>query len=132
MRSASGATPGGTGSAGLADRRLQEAAIYLDDGTRAAEDEFAYLIINMESGASYETDFAVYEIGKTYGSFPKAEKLGYSFAGFRTSDGKTITENSIVNGNAVVTAAVDGDEVHRQDHIPTSTSPTGSITMSWS
>ena len=95
---------GGQAQAGLADRRLQEAAIYLDDSTRAAEDEFAYLIINMESGASYETDFAVYEIGKAYGSFPKAEKLGYSFAGFRTSDGKTITENSIVNGNAVVTA----------------------------
>ena len=95
---------GGQAQAGLADRRLQEAAIYLDDDTRAAEDEFAYLIINMESGASYETDFAVYEIGKAYGSFPKAEKLGYSFAGFRTSDGKTITENSIVNGNAVVTA----------------------------
>lgn len=64
----------------MPDRRLQEAAIYLDDGTHAAEDEFAYLIINMESGASYETDFAVCEIGKTYGSFPKAEKLGYSFA----------------------------------------------------
>ena len=95
---------GGQAQAGLADRRLQEAAIYLDDGTRAAENEFAYLIINMESGTSYETDFAVYEIGKTYGSFPKAEKLGYGFAGFRTSDGKTITENSIVNGNAVVTA----------------------------
>ena len=95
---------GGQAQAGLADRRLQEAAIYLDDGTRAAENEFAYLIINMESGTSYETDFAVYEIGKTYGSFPKAEKLGYSFAGFQTSDGKTITENSIVNGNAVVTA----------------------------
>lgn len=95
---------GGQAQAGLADRRLQEAAIYLDDSTRAAENEFAYLIINMESGTSYETDFAVYEIGKTYGSFPKAEKLGYSFAGFQTSDGKTITENSIVNGNAVVTA----------------------------
>lgn len=95
---------GGQAQAGLADRRLQEAAIYLDDGTRAAENEFAYLIINMESGTSYETDFAVYEIGKTYGSFPKAEKLGYGFAGFQTSDGKTITENSIVNGNAVVTA----------------------------
>ena len=68
---------GGQAQAGLADRRLQEAAIYLDDSTRAAENEFAYLIINMESGTSYETDFAVYEIGKTYGSFPKAEKLGY-------------------------------------------------------
>ena len=68
---------GGQAQAGLADRRLQEAAIYLDDSTRAAENEFAYLIIYMESGTSYETDFAVYEIGKTYGSFPKAEKLGY-------------------------------------------------------
>ena len=68
---------GGQAQAGLADRRLQEAAIYLDDSTRAAENEFAFLIINMESGTSYETDFAVYEIGKTYGSFPKAEKLGY-------------------------------------------------------
>ena len=56
---------GGQAQAGLADRRLQEAAIYLDDGTRTAENEFAYLIINMESGTSYETDFAVYEIGKT-------------------------------------------------------------------
>lgn len=95
--------------------RLQEAAIYLDDSTRAAENEFAYLIINMESGTSYETDFAVYEIGKTYGSFPKAEKLGYGFAGFQTSDGKTITENSIVNGNRGRHGAVDGDELHRQD-----------------
>ena len=33
---------GGQAQAGLADRRLQEAAIYLDDGTHAAEDEFAY------------------------------------------------------------------------------------------
>ena len=67
---------GGQAQAGLADRRLQEAAIYLDDSTRAAENEFAYLIINMESGTSYETDFAVYEIGKTYGCFPIGEKLG--------------------------------------------------------
>lgn len=95
---------GGQAQAGLADRRLQEAAIYLDDSTRAAEDEFAYLIINKESGASYETDFAVYEIGKVYGSFPKAEKLGYSFAGLQTTEGKTITEQSLVSGSVVAEA----------------------------
>lgn len=82
MRSANGAIPADRPRRALPTARLQEAAIYLDDSTRAAENEFAYLIINMESGTSYETDFAVYEIGKTYGSFPKAEKLGYGFAGF--------------------------------------------------
>ena len=95
---------GGQAQAGLADRRLQEAAIFLDDDPRAAEDEFAYLIINKESGVSYETDFAVYEIGESYESFPKMEKLGYSFAGLMTKDGRTITESSTVRGNVVATA----------------------------
>ena len=95
---------GGQAQAGLADRRLQEAAIFLDDDPRAAEDEFAYLIINKESGVSYETDFAVYEIGESYESFPKMEKLGYSFAGLMTKDGRTITESSTVRGSVVATA----------------------------
>ena len=82
---------GGQAQAGLADRRLQEAAIYLDDSTRAAENEFAYLIINMESGTSYETDFAVYEIGKTYTDVNKSDWF-YNYV-------MELSEQGIVGGN---------------------------------
>ena len=95
---------GGQAQEGLADRRLQEAALYLDDSTAAAETEFAYLIINKEDGISYETDFRVYQRGTAYGSFPSMEKLGSTFAGLKTANGTVLTENSIVSGNAVTTA----------------------------
>ena len=90
---------GGKALGSLALRRLKEAALYLDGTTAAAESEFAYLIIEREDGATYETDFRVYERGKSYGSFPKMEKLGYTLSGLITSYGKTITESSTVTGN---------------------------------
>ncbi len=96
---------GGQAQQGLADRRLQEAALYLDDSTYAAGNEFVYLIINKENGVSYETDFRVYQRGAAYGSFPRMEKLGSTFAGLKTASGAVLTESSIASGNVVATAA---------------------------
>lgn len=95
---------GGKAVSNLAVRRLQEAALYLDGTTAASESEFAYLILEREDGATYETDFRVYERGKSYGSFPAMEKLGYKLTGLNTSYGKTITEDSTVTGNLTVKA----------------------------
>lgn len=94
---------GGQAMRGLAERRLQEAALFLDGDTWAAEYEFAYFIIYQENGITYETDFRVYEIGETYDSFPTAEKVGYRLAGFETGDGDLLTEDSRVRESVVVT-----------------------------
>ena len=96
---------GGQAQPGLADRRLQEAALYLDGSTAAADTEFAYLIINKEDGVSYETDFRVYQRGTAYGSFPAMEKLGSTFAGLKTASGAVLTESSIASGNVTAIAA---------------------------
>ena len=96
---------GGKAVGGLAQRRLKEAALYLDGTTAASESEFAYLIIEQESGATYETDFRVYERGKSYGSFPVMQKLGCTLSGLNTSYGKTITESTKVTGNLTVKAS---------------------------
>lgn len=94
---------GGQAMRGLAERRLAEAALFLDGDTRAAEEEFAYFIIYQEDGITYETDFRVYEIGEEYEQFPAVEKLGCRLAGFETSDGDIITEGSRVRESVVVT-----------------------------
>ena len=94
---------GGEAMGNLAARRMKEAALFLDGSFYAAENEFAYLIIKKEDGASYETDFRVYRRGTSYGSFPMMEKLGYRFAGLQTTSGAALTADSIVAGN--VTAA---------------------------
>ena len=95
---------GGKALGSLALRRLKEASLYLDGTTAAAESEFAYLIIEREDGATYETDFRVYERGKSYGSFPVMQKLGYTLSGLNTSYGKTITESTNVTGNLTAKA----------------------------
>lgn len=95
---------GGEALGGLVERRLQEAALYLDGSLWAAENEFACLIIKKESGATYESDCRVYPCGTTYGSFPATEKAGSSLAGFRTTDGRLLTEASIVTGTETVSA----------------------------
>lgn len=86
---------GGKAQTGLAERRLQEAALYLDGSTDAAGSEFAYLIIRKDDGVTYETDFRVYTIGEAYGSFPGMEKTGYQLKGLKTKSGKMLTESSI-------------------------------------
>ena len=95
---------GGEAMGNLADTRLQEASLFLDGNFYAAANEFSYLIIKKESGASYETDFRVYQRGAAYGSFPMMEKLGYRFAGLQTNTGAALTESSIVSGNVTATA----------------------------
>jgi len=80
---------GGAVLPALANRRLDEAALYLDgsiDGAAA----FSYLAIEREPDVSYATDFAVYERGETYDYFPTMFHLGYSVAAVETADGELI------------------------------------------
>lgn len=95
---------GGEAMGGLAERRLLEAALYLDGGFDAAEEEFAYLIIKKDDGVSYATDFRVYERGTAYGAFPAAEKVGFRLSGMQTTDGRLLTETSIVTDNETACA----------------------------
>ncbi|MBQ1742926.1 MAG: S-layer homology domain-containing protein, partial [Oscillospiraceae bacterium] len=95
---------GGKANTSLAQRRLEEAALYLDGNLNAAKEEFAYLIIQKEDGVTYETDFSVYLRGGTYDSFPEMTKKDYQFTGLRTKDGQLIKIGDKVTGNAVTEA----------------------------
>lgn len=80
---------GGAVLSGLAERRLEEAALYLyGDASHASE--FCYLAVAREDGVSYATDFAVYERGGVYDAFPTMFRLGYTLAGMRTSSGNNV------------------------------------------
>ncbi|MCR5826376.1 MAG: S-layer homology domain-containing protein [Oscillospiraceae bacterium] len=80
---------GGAVLPGLARRRLEEAALYLDGSTEAAS-TFCYLAIEREEGVAYATDFGVYERGGTYDAFPTMLRLGYSISGVETDDGTVL------------------------------------------
>ena len=94
---------GGKVLPGLAERRLEEAALYLD-GDLSHADEFCYLAIAREDGVDYATDFAVYERGGTYDAFPAMFRLGYTLTGMQTSNGSTIRLGGTVSGSRFVTA----------------------------
>ena len=80
---------GGAVLPGLAERRLEEAALYLD-GDASHADEFCYLAVAREDGVSYATDFAVYERGGVYDAFPTMFRLGYTLTGMMTTSGNNI------------------------------------------
>ena len=94
---------GGVVLPGLARRRLEEAALYLD-GSTAGADEFAYLAIARESGVACATDFAVYERGGVYDEFPVMLRLGYTLSALRAADGTLLRPGDPVEGSRSVSA----------------------------
>ena len=94
---------GGVALSGLANRRLEEAALYLDGSVDAASD-FAYLIIKRESDVVRSTDFAVYERGGVYDAFPAMFRLGYTLKELSTADGSVIRPGDTVAGSRSTTA----------------------------
>ncbi len=95
---------GGKANASLAQRRLEEAALYLDGDTAAAKSEFAYLIIEKEAGVSYATDFSVYLRGGVYDAFPEMTRSAFSLKGLRTKGGKLIRIGDTVSDNVITCA----------------------------
>ena len=93
---------GGVVLPGLARRRLEEAAIYLD-GADATGDEFAFLAVSKADGVICSTDFAAYERGGVYDAFPTMFLLGKTLAGVRTKDGAVIRVGDAVTGSYVTT-----------------------------
>ena len=89
---------GGSVLPGLAVRRLEEAALYLD-GSTAYKDEFVYLAIQREDDVTLVTDFAVYERGGVYDAFPMMYRLGYTLTALRTADGATVNLGDPVTDN---------------------------------
>ena len=94
---------GGMVLPGLAQRRLEEAALYLD-GDASRSDEFCYLAVTREDGVQYATDFAVYERGGTYDAFPVMFRLGYTLSGMRTAGGDTLRLGDRVTRNRAANA----------------------------
>lgn len=94
---------GGAVLPGLARRRLEEAALYLD-GTTDARDDFCYLAIAREDGVTYTTDLWIYERGGSYDTFPAMVRLGYTLQGFRTKSGQTLRLGDSVSQSESVTA----------------------------
>ena len=89
---------GGVVLPGLANRRLEEAALWLD-GDLSAADEFCWLAVTREKDVTYATDFGVYERGGTYDAFPTMFRLGWTPVALETSDGKLIRLGDKVKGN---------------------------------
>lgn len=94
---------GGVVLPGLANRRLEEAAIYMDGNADAAE-EYAFLGIKREADVVRATDFAVYERGGVYDEFPAMFRLGYTLAGLQAADGTVIRLGDTVEGSRMVSA----------------------------
>lgn len=94
---------GGVALSGLADRRLEEAALYLDGSTDTAAN-LAYLIITREEDVVRSTDLAVYERGGIYDAFPTMFRLGYTLTGLRAADGSMIRPGDTVEGSRSTTA----------------------------
>ena len=94
---------GGAVLPGLARRRIEEAALYLD-GTTGSKDDFCYLAIERESGVTYTTDLWIYERGGTYDVFPAMIRLGYTLTGFHTKSGRTIQPGDTVSQSESVAA----------------------------
>lgn len=92
---------GGSVLPSLAQRRLQETALWLD-GDLSRADEFCYLGASIGEGVSYSTDFAVYERGGVYDAFPTMFRLGYTLTGMRTADGTTIRLGDTVTASRIV------------------------------
>jgi len=93
---------GGSVLPGLAARRLEEAALWMD-GDLSRADEFCYLGVSIGEGVSYSTDFAVYERGGTYDAFPTMFRLGYTLAGLKTASGNTIRAGDTVTESLLAT-----------------------------
>lgn len=94
---------GGIALPGLANRRIEEAALYLD-GTADAAGNYAYLIVKREEDVIRTTDFAVYEVGGVYDAFPVMFRLGYTFQHLVASDGSEIHVGDMVEGSRSTTA----------------------------
>ncbi|MBE7002752.1 MAG: hypothetical protein E7425_00500 [Ruminococcaceae bacterium] len=80
---------GGKVQPGLAERRLEEAALYLD-GSAESKEEFVFLAVEKQEGVICSTDFAVYECGEAYDAFPTMFRLGYTLSGVRTNSGEVL------------------------------------------
>ena len=94
---------GGVVLPALAERRLEEAALYLDGSTENRE-QYAYIAVNTDKDVVYSTDFAVYERGGEYDAFPLMFRLGCTLAGVRTEDGTLLRLGDTVPGNRSGTA----------------------------
>lgn len=93
---------GGKVLSGLAERRIEEAVLYLD-GTPEDAEAYSYLAINKDDSAAYKSDFAVYERGATYDAFPAMLRLGWHVEELRAADGRSIRLGDVVGDSAFVT-----------------------------
>ncbi len=93
---------GGKVLSSLANRHLEEAALYLD-GDLSRADEFVFLSVEKRADVICSTDFAVYERGGVYDAFPAMFLLGHTLTGALDENGNVIRIGDTVTGSHLTT-----------------------------
>lgn len=93
----------------LADRRLQEAYLFLYGlYQNSAAEDYCYIHFN-SNGGSIENQTVFYRVGRAYGELPAPTWSGRRFLGWYTADGTQITGQETASGALTVTARWDGE-----------------------
>lgn len=104
----------------LADRRLQEAYLFLYGQYESnAADMYAYIHFK-PNGGEVENQTVFFPVGRPYGQLPVPEWGGRSFLGWYLSDGTQLTGDELAISNLTVTAAWGGEsgEAPEEDDTP--------------
>lgn len=93
----------------LADRRLQEAYLFLyGEYDNNAEDMYTYIHFEA-NGGKIENSTVFYPVGRMYGELPVPEWNGRTFLGWHFSDGTQLTDDELAISDLTVTAAWDAE-----------------------
>ena len=85
-------------------RRIMELKMFLYDDYSYTFDGWNWLILDANGGENEFSDVAVYKAGEPYRALPAVTRGGWYFAGWRTSNGDTLSASDAVRGNLAVTA----------------------------
>ncbi|MBQ7565907.1 MAG: S-layer homology domain-containing protein [Oscillospiraceae bacterium] len=89
---------------GVLERRIREAQMFLyGDYTGKESKQFRYLLLS-GNGGTVDADIYLYPAGAPYGTLPSATRQNRSFAGWMTTGGTLLTEETVVAENLSVSA----------------------------
>ena len=84
------------------ERMMEETSLFLY-GYEDKKPKFSYVIFDPDYGKC-EALIVCYEVGKAYGTFPKAVRTQYRFEGWYTASGNQITADTVAGTSVVLTA----------------------------
>lgn len=109
---------GGTFYSRLAQRRIDEARLFLY-GDYQGDWAPQYVYVNFDAnGGSMESDVQYYALGEPYGALPQVQKAGETLQGWLCQDGSALTEFTVAEENEQVLAQWSGGTVLPTDPDP--------------